>query len=396
MSKKQLGALFLSSLAIFTTGNGIVPLLPIYAIQLGAETAVAGYYLSFSFFMLAIGVFIAGWLSDLYQNRKRTLFITGMMCVFSVWLMGRATNIWQLTILTGATWFFGGIGLTLVNIFVGLFAEKTERGKIFGIIAMTSSLGALIGGSTTGFLVDRWGFSFMLLAVSIFCLIWPMATLFMENKTVPKEIKRVEKASVNSLWLTGGILLLLLASLISNIAVFVNTLGRSLAMNNLNYSAAAIASVGAIGGAIALPLPVLLGWLSDRIGRKLLINLGYLAGILSMLILAISTSLWHFWITASLSYVLFDVNRGIGSAFVTDLVSQEFLEKGIAIFNVMPWIAGILGYALTGYAVQSFGITSTFIAGAFLPFIAIIFLVLIRQNAPVEDLEIVSSKIPTK
>jgi predicted MFS family arabinose efflux permease len=81
---------------------------------------------------------------------------------------------------------------------------------------------------------------------------------------------------------------------------------------------------------------------------------------------------------------------------VTDLVSEKFLEKGIAIFNVMPWIAGILGYALTGYAVQTFGITSTFIAGAFLPFIAIIFMVLIRQNAPVDDLDMVSSKIPTK
>lgn len=88
-----------------------------------------------------------------------------------------------------------------------------------------------------------------------------------------------------------------------------------------------------------------------------------------MLILAISTSLWHFWITASLSYVLFDVNRGIGSAFVSDLVSEKFLQKGIAIFNVMPWIAVIFGYALTGYAVQTFGITPTFIAGAFLPFI---------------------------
>lgn len=62
----------------------------------------------------------------------------------------------------------------------------------------------------------------------------------------------------------------------------------------------------------------------------------------------------------------------------------------------MPWIAGILGYALTGYAIQTFGITSTFIAGAFLPFIAIIFMVLIRQNAPVEDFDMVSRKISTK
>jgi MFS family permease len=130
-------------------------------------------------------------------------------------------------------------------------------------------------------------------------------------------------------------------------------------------------------------------------GRKLLLRLGCLAGLLSMLILAISTSLWHFWMTASLSFVLFDVNRGIGSAFVTDLVSEEFLGKGIAMFNVMPWIAGILGYALTGYTIQTFGVTSTFIAGAFLPFIAIIFMALIRQN-PVEDLDMVSSKIPAE
>jgi MFS family permease len=396
MSKKQLGALFLSSLAMFTAGNGLIPLLPIYAIQLGAEAAIAGYYLSFSYFMLALGVFIAGWLSDLYQNRKRTLFIAGLLGVLSIWLMGRTTNIWQLTILTGTTWFLGGMGVALVNILVGLFAEKTERGKIFGIIAMTSSLGALIGGATTGFLVDRWGFSFMFLAVSIFCLLWPMAALFVEDKTVLKEKKSVKKASAKSRWLTGGILLLLSASLIATIAGFVNILGRSLTMNNLNFSAAAIASTGAVGGAIALPLPVFLGWLSDRIGRKLLMIFCYLAGILSMLILAISTSLWHFWVAASLITVLFDVNRGIGSAFVTDLVSEASLGKGIAIFNVMPWIGGILGFALTGYAIQSFGITSTFIAAAFLPFIAIIFMISIRPNAPAEDLDKVTSKIAAK
>ena len=49
MMKKQLGALLFSSLALFTAGNGLIPLLPIYAIQLGAETATAEYYLSFSY-----------------------------------------------------------------------------------------------------------------------------------------------------------------------------------------------------------------------------------------------------------------------------------------------------------------------------------------------------------
>jgi SET family sugar efflux transporter-like MFS transporter len=396
MSKKQLGALFLSSLAMTTAGNGLIPLLPIYAIQLGAETATAGYYLSFSFFMLATGVFVAGWLSDLYQNRKKILFLAGLLGVFSIWLMSRATNIWQLTILTGTTWFLGGMGVALVNIFVGLFAGKAERGKFFGIIAMTSSLGALIGGSTTGFLVDRWGFPFMFFTVGIFCLLWPIATLFVEDKRVVKGIKSVEKAPETLSWLTGGILLLLLATLVATVAVYINILGRSLTMNNLNFSAASIASTAAVGGAIALPLPVLLGWLSDRMGRKQLMILCYLAGLSSMLVLTISTSLWHFWIAASLITVLFDVSRGIGSAFVADLVPEASLGKGIAIFNLVPWIGGILGFALTGYAIQTFGITSTFIAAAFLPFMAIIFIIPIRQDASVEDLGRVSSEISIK
>jgi sugar phosphate permease len=108
------------------------------------------------------------------------------------------------------------------------------------------------------------------------------------------------------------------------------------------------------------------------------------------------TLLWHFWVAASLITVLFDVNRGIGSAFVTDLVSEASLGKGIAIFNVMPWIGGILGFALTGYAIQSFGVTTTFIAAAFLPFIAIIFMISIRQNAPAENLDNVPSMIANK
>ena len=40
MSRKQLFALFLCSLVIWTTGSGLIPLLPVYATQMGAAPAV--------------------------------------------------------------------------------------------------------------------------------------------------------------------------------------------------------------------------------------------------------------------------------------------------------------------------------------------------------------------
>jgi len=42
MTRKQLFALFSCSLIGWTVGNGLIPLLPVYATQIGAEPAVVG------------------------------------------------------------------------------------------------------------------------------------------------------------------------------------------------------------------------------------------------------------------------------------------------------------------------------------------------------------------
>ena len=81
MSRKQLFALFLCSLVIWTTGSGLIPLLPVYATQIGAAPAVVGYYLSFTYLASAIGTVAAGWLSDRLQRRKTLTIMCGMVSV---------------------------------------------------------------------------------------------------------------------------------------------------------------------------------------------------------------------------------------------------------------------------------------------------------------------------
>jgi len=158
MSKKQILALFVCSLVPWTVGNGLVPLLPVYATQLGADPAAAGYYLAFSYFALAVGAVSAGWLSDRLQRRKMPLIVAGLAGIPIAWLIGRVGGIWGLSVLTAMLWFCGGLGLALIGILTGLSAGEDERGKIFGILSLTGGMGALIGGLATGFIVDRWGF----------------------------------------------------------------------------------------------------------------------------------------------------------------------------------------------------------------------------------------------
>jgi len=134
MSKKQLFVLSLCNLVLWTVRNGLLPLLPVYAARLGATPAVAGYYFSLSYLAVATGTVVAGWLSNKLQRRKKLLIVAGVVSIPIIWLMGRATNVWHLAVLTATLWFSGGIGVAVISILAGLFAEKAERGKVFGIL----------------------------------------------------------------------------------------------------------------------------------------------------------------------------------------------------------------------------------------------------------------------
>jgi MFS family permease len=100
---------------------------------------------------------------------------------------------------------------------------------------------------------------------------------------------------------------------------------------------------------------------------------------LGLLVLAVSVTLWNFWLVASLLSVLSYVSMGVGAALVTDLVPQEALGRSMSLFNATAWMGGIIGFAGTGYAIQILGLRSTFVMVACLPVIAILLLIPIRR-----------------
>ena len=380
MSKKQILALFVCSLVPWTVGNGLLPLLPVYAKQMVADSAASGYYLAFSYFALAVGAIAAGWLSDKFKRRKMPLIIAGLASIPIAWLMGRVGNIWSLSLLTAGVWFFGGLVLALAGILAGLSARKNERGKIYGILSLTNGLGAFIGGLATGFIVDRWGYPIMFSAVAVFLLLLPLAGIFLKEKEV-EQGQGEGGLPKKKLILGKSFYLLFSASLVISIAYFVIVLGRSLLMSDLGFGAFAISRTMAIGSIIAVPIPLLMGWLSDRTGRKIYLYLGYLACMASLFVLAISSSLWHFYMVSILQSLFFGVNATVGNALVIDLVPKESLGKGLSLFGATNWIGGVLGFSGAGYALKSFGITPTFMIGLSLPVIAIVLLILIRPEA---------------
>lgn len=377
MTKKQLSLLFLCNLAGYIIGSGLLPLLPVYAVRLGASRAQTGYFLSFSYLTLALGTLSAGWLSEKTGRRKFLLIIAGASGMPILWLIAQTTDLWLYVFLTGILWFFGGLGLTLVSILAGLFAEKSKRGKVFGLLALTNGLGTVIGGTLSGTLVEWFGYSQMYFIFSFVLLSWIVAGPFLKDKVPEKRVSlEASLARKNRVQLPGPFYLLFMGSVLVSTAHFSGLLGRSLEMNGQGFSAAEISSTAVVGGLISIPFTLISGWLSDRAGRTPFLAGFYLVGTGGLLVLATATELWHFWVAITLLLVMVSVNTAVGSALTTDLVSEESRSKGISLFNATMWLGGIIGFGSSGYLIQQFGKLFTFLLLAGLPVIAV---ALLRQ-----------------
>ena len=370
MSKRQFLALFLCNLVMWTIGYGITPLLPVQAAGLGAGQALAGGCLALSQLAMVAGTMTAGWLSGRFRCGRISPVVAGLVFAPGLWLMGRATTPAGLAATMTLAFFCAGVVLASNSITAGLCARENERGKVFGLLALAVAFGALLGGALAGPLAARWGYPSMYAILALMSLLGPLAGLLWEEQEAGPAPRPKAASAARGAGLGKSFYLLFAASLGASVAGFVLFAGRSFVMADLGFDAAALTTAGSIGSALALPVPLLAGWLSDRMGRKRFMAFSFLATTAGLAVLSASTALWHFW-AASMLFTLSNAGGPVTNALVTDLLPRESLGRGLAIFNSTTWLGGIAGCALTGLAAQSVGMTPTLLAGACLPLIAV-------------------------
>ena len=379
MSGKKLASLFISSLTIWIAGNGLIPLLPVYAQLLGADETISGFYLAFAYLAIAVGALSAGKVAQNRFGRKLPLVIVTLASSPLAWLLGQIGSLSALIFLTALLWFCGGLALALINIIAGAFAGKHERGKIFGTLAMTSALGSVIGGFGTGWLVNTWGYPTMFSVLAVFMLLGPVSVLFIKEKA-EKKTRSEDDEDQKSKPLGRHYWLLFAGSITTAIVGFFILLARSVSMNNMGFNPFEISSTIVIGGLVSLPLPYLLGSLSDRVERKHVLIFGYASVIPAIILLAFSNSLWHFWVVSILQGIAFGSITSIGNAFVTDIVSSPSIDQGLAIFGTTTWIGGIIGFALTGVMLQNLGFVLSCLLSAGIGAAGVMLLFWVKSN----------------
>ncbi|MCL4871348.1 MAG: MFS transporter [Anaerolineae bacterium] len=352
---RQLFYLFFCNLAILFIGMGLFPILPLYAAEFGATPATAGLYMASTYCAISVGTFSTGWLAARI-GRKRLFVSTGLVSLPAVFLLGQATALWQVFVLTAFIWLTGGIGLTLANIFTGLLAHSHSRGKSFGLLHLGSPLGALLGGFTVSRLVVWQGYSFLFMILALVWAVWPaMSLLVMEGPEATSVDKDVRERRQIAVSFKRPFYQLLGITLLATVSINISRFGTSLTMQALRFSAADVASTTAVGGLITIPVVYYFGALSDRLGRRRFLSLGYLLAAIGAVSLILSTQLWHFWLGAILLLIARVVSSSLAAALATDILAPDELERGLSWLNTAGWITGVIAFAATGQMIETVG-----------------------------------------
>ncbi len=112
------------------------------------------------------------------------------------------------------------------------------------------------------------------------------------------------------------------------------------------------------------------GVLSDKMGRKAVLLLGWALSVLVYLGFAAADSLWHVWLLFAVYGLYYGMTEGVARAFVADLVGEERRGTAYGIYHgavgasLLPAsiIAGFLWYAVDPAAPFLFGAGLSFLA----------------------------------
>jgi MFS family permease len=365
---------------------GLFPILPLYTAQLGLERAAIGIFFGLIYLANAVGAMSTGWLSA--RIPRRWLFIAaGVIGAPAIALIGQAQAVWLVALYSAIAWFTGGMLLSLINVYIGQHTEASKRGKSFSLTMLAIPLGSLLGGTTVGWLVAWQGYELMFTALGILWLNHILVGLLALKEDQGAQMRENKARTAQASTSLGRRFYLLLAlSLLTATAINASRLGTPLAMQAMDYSAKDVASSATVSGLVTIPLTLLVGMLSDRLGRKGMLAATYLIAAGGALMLSLSSELWQFWTAASLMMVAFVSSSAMAAAMATDLLEPDALRRGLPWINAMTSLTGILTFAGTGYMMDMLGSQTLFMGMAVLPVAATALLEtgMRRQDAEIE------------
>jgi MFS family permease len=375
IDKKIFGTLFFSIFAAVTGVGIVVPLLPVYAHELGAGGLAIGFI--FGSFALSRTLFLPyfGRLSD-RKGRKR-LIVTGLLsyaCLSLAFIL--AQDVTSLVVIR----FFQGIASSMmmpaIQAYVGDITPQGREGFTMGFFNISIFFGLSLGPILGGSIKDYWGLGASFLSMGILSLVGFFLSLsFLPPSHEEKVVKKYRTPLPWKILLQDREIVGLFCFRVNYTACIGIIWGflplfadSQFALSSSNIGFLVMLGVF-ISGIIHLPM----GYVADRISRRMMIVFGGLLVTGGMIYFAWSISLADLVIAS----ILFGLGGGISMpAHMAIAVfkgnQSDAMGSLMGLMTMAHSLGMLMGSSFAGLMMDITDVRDAFSLGAFISFVGVL------------------------
>jgi MFS family permease len=388
---------FLGIVSLLTdvSSEMIFTLVPLFLSNvLGAAPTIIGLIGGLSESADAILRIFSGWFSDRMGKRKSLALVGYSISTVAKPFMYLASSWGAVLVIRFGDRVGKGIRSSPRDALVADSVSAEERGKGFGLHRAMDTTGAVLGLAIAAIIiysVHGWGLELSLktyqwlVLVGIVPAVLAVIVLLIFVREVGRKPSPSSSSHKGLSWnsLTAGFDTRFKVFL-AIMAVF--TLGNSsdffVILRAQNLEAPLIHVVlmlvlfNVTYAAISLPA----GILSDRLGRRRVITLGWFIYALVYLGFALASEVWQVWLLFACYGAYYGVVEGVARAFVADLVPEEKRGTAYGLYHGVVGLSLLPASLIAGWLWQTISPAAPFYLGAGLAFLAMLgIMVLIRE-----------------
>ena len=367
LDPKIFSTLFFSIFATLTGVGIVVPLLPVYAHDLGAS----GLYIAFIFggFSLTRSFFLP-WFGRWSDRKGRKPFIVaglfGYFLVAMAFIL--ATHIHILITIRIVQGIASAMIMPVTQAYVGDITPTGKEGWSMGLFNMSVflglSLGPLLGGVIKDFFSLQMAFGCMgALAFAAFCLSFFCLPPRSEEYIVVSGYQPIpwRQLLVDRMIISLSFFRLVYATCIGIIWGFLPVYGDV----RFSLSGASIGVLVMLGVFVSGLLHIPMGWVADRANKRIMVMAGGLVSAIAILLLALAGGYWDLFA----ANVVFGIGGGISMPALMALAvisgnRKSAMGSVISLITVAHSMGMLFGSLCGGIIMDSFELRHAFSVGA--------------------------------
>ena len=358
----------------------INPVLPIFITTiLGAPASVVGLIEGIADATSNLLMAVSGIESDRQQKRKPFVVLGYGLSTISKLIYSLALG-WPMVLLGRITNRAGkGVRTTSRDALIVESTDKPNRGKSFGFHRMMDNAGAIFGPLLSLFVLNLLNDNYRLMFFWAFVpsAIAMIMLFFLHEKkkeAMGEKGMRFEWKKTNSSFRIF-LLISLIFALASSSYAFLILRAQNLGMS-LDLTITVYVLFNLTNSLLSLPA----GYLSDKIGPKRVIFIGYLLFSIVYLGFGVAKNDMVVWLLFPMYGAYLAMTEGIGKAYISRLVPHEITASAFGIYQTLLGFTTFLSSFIAGILWTQFGPSSTFYLSSLLGLIAaLLFLILSRR-----------------